>query len=89
MLNKFANRFDKKLDALAAAIVKAGGKICYGTKKVEKCVGPIWGSYEAKRKVTRYMKRNVPSSCKWKGRWWSKHGTSFAEFICKTMKPCH
>ena len=53
ILNKKFAGFNKKFDALAAAIAKVGGKICYGSKVQTKNVGPIWGNHEAARKANK------------------------------------
>ena len=56
-------------------------------KKVEierndMCVGPIWGQYEAEKKIRKYMyENNIPDQgWNWDGHWYSERGTSYAIF---------
>ena len=57
-------------------IVKDGEQIEYVTK----CVGPIWGQYEAGAKVRRYMESSGMKNWEWNGHWNSEGGTSYAYF---------
>ena len=46
---------------------------------VTKCVGPIWGQYEAEKKVNAYMAKNgMSDDWIWTGAWWSENCTSYA-----------
>jgi hypothetical protein len=47
---------------------------------VTKCVGPIWGQYEAAAKVRRYMENSGMKNWEWHGSWNSEGGTSYAHF---------
>ena len=47
---------------------------------VTKCVGPIWGQYEAAAKVRRYMESSGMKNWEWNGHWNSEGGTSYAYF---------
>ena len=57
-------------------IVKDGEQI----ECVTKCVGPIWGQYEAAAKVRRYMENSGMKNWEWHGSWNSEGGTSYAHF---------
>ena len=56
--------------------VKDGQQI----EHVMKCVGPIWGNYEAAAKVRRYMETSGMKNWVWNGHWNSEGGTSYAYF---------
>ena len=43
-------------------------------------VGPIWGQYEAEKKVKAFMAKNKMSDWTWTGGWYSENLTSYAEF---------
>jgi len=47
---------------------------------VTKCVGPIWGQFEAAAKVRRYMENSGMKNWEWHGSWNSEGGTSYAHF---------
>ena len=57
-------------------IVKDGEQI----ECVTKCVGPIWGQFEAAAKVRRYMENSGMKNWEWPGSWNSEGGTSYAHF---------
>jgi len=45
------------------------------------CVGPIWSNNEAKAKVNAWLARTGRANeLEWTGSWWSKDGTSYANF---------
>ena len=56
---------------------------------VVKHVGPIWGQYEAEKKVNAFMAKNEMTDWKWTGAWNSEGGTSYAQFEKETspLKP--
>ena len=50
-------------------------------KQVVKCVGPIWGEYEAEKKINAFMAENgICDGWVWTGKWGSENGTSYARF---------
>ena len=57
-------------------VIKDGEEV----EKVTKCVGPIWGQYEAAAKVRRYMESSGMKNWEWHGGWNSEGGTSYAHF---------
>lgn len=57
-------------------------KVCEkGVKFVIRHVGPIYGMYEAERKVNAFMSDCEMSDWTWNGEWTSEAGTSYAEFF--------
>ena len=49
-------------------------------KQIIKHVGPIWGQYEAEKKVKAFMSNNGMFDWTWTGAWNSENGTSYAQF---------
>lgn len=60
-------------------ITKGGQEI----EKIIKCVGPIYGNYEAAQKVRKFMseKTMLAQGWAWNGQWNSEGGTSYAQFL--------
>ena len=75
-------RFGRAISAFYIAIDDPNATKEVQVEKISKCVGPIWGNYEAAEKVNKYMTENNmhDQNWQWLGAWHSKGGTSYAEF---------
>ena len=72
---KNVNTWAESVDGIQT-ILKDGQKF----EIVVKHVGPIWGQYEAEKKVNAFMSNNEMSDWTWTGAWNSENGTSYAQF---------
>ena len=75
-------RFGRAISAFYITIDDPNATKEVQVEKIIKCVGPIWGQYEAAEKVNKYMIENNMHGQKWhwSGVWNSEDGTSYAEF---------